>query len=105
MILAETLRQIDYLIIIGIVVIIFFLIRLTKRVTALEKNIDHIIAPAGKMNGGTEPNKAVHVPANGPTLEANFATVNLATAKLAEVPDAVIVAISAAVNEYRKENI
>ena len=91
MTITEMSGQSDILILLGIGIVIILLIHLIKRVSSLSKMMESV----SKMISAIEVNRIVQVPVNETTsLEVGSVVV----------PNAVIAAISAAVNQYRKEN-
>ena len=91
MTITEMSGQTGILVLLGIGVVIVLLIYLIKRVSALAKIIDDF----HNLIKATETNKVVYVPVK------ETASVEAVSAA---VPNAVVAAISAALNQYRIDN-
>ena len=95
MTLAEMSGQIGNVLLFGIGIIILLLIHLIYRVSALDKKIDALNKTANAAEADIFANAAAIGTIGTPSLEAGSKAI----------PDTVVAAISAAVNQYRTENI
>ena len=92
--MAEISGQFGNIFLIGIGIIILLLIYLISRVSSLAKKIDTFKETVDAAGTDKFPNAAAIGIIGTPSLEAGSAVI----------PDAVVAAISAAVNQYRTEN-